>query len=126
MWKHAGIGPESFGIVVCRSVCTVLGIVSFAAQIRPELENLRPDPYKFSGPFQLSRTMGFRVTCNHSVVFILSFWGLDQEMAATLRSNWFPVLISGALRTIYRAWPVWAGLGVKLGRKMTEQVIFNL
>jgi hypothetical protein len=32
-----------------------LGLAQLQAQIRFETEDSRPDPYKFSGPFQLSR-----------------------------------------------------------------------
>ncbi len=58
--KHAEIGPESFGIVVCRSAGTVRGNVglvwpSFGSKSGPEIEDSRPDPLKFSRPFKLSR-----------------------------------------------------------------------
>ena len=53
--KHNEIGPEAFGIVVCRFVGTVtgyfgIGLAQLPARIRPEIEGSRPDPYKCSGP----------------------------------------------------------------------------
>ncbi len=50
---NAEIEPESFGIVVCRFVGTVpdiLGLV-WPSFKRLEIEDFRPDPSKFSGPF---------------------------------------------------------------------------
>ncbi len=35
-----------------------LGLAQLEAQIRFDIEDSRPDPLKFSGPFQLSRALG--------------------------------------------------------------------
>ncbi len=43
--KRAETGPEAFGVVVCRFVGNVLGILGLALhQIRLELDDFRPDP----------------------------------------------------------------------------------
>ncbi len=60
-------------------------------------------------------------TCNHSVIFDLSFVGQDHEMATKWPYNWSPGLILAAFRTIFLAWPVGTGLGAKLGRRMAEE-----
>ncbi len=43
------------------------------------------------------------LTCNHSAIFRLSCFGLDQEMVAKWLDNWSPGLFLGAFCTIFRA-----------------------
>ncbi len=50
----------------------------------------------------------------------LSIFWLDQEMTTTWPYNLSPELILRAFCTIFRAWPVGAGLGAKFGRKRAE------
>ena len=53
--------------------------------------------------------------------FYILVFGLDQEFATKWLYNWFTELILGAFCTIFRAWPLGAGLGAKLGREMAEK-----
>ncbi len=60
------------------------------------------------------------LTCNPSVILQFGFFGLDQDMASKWPYTWSPGLIEGVFSTIFRAWPVGAGLGAKFGRNMVE------
>ncbi len=70
---------------MCRFVVTMpdilgWGLAPLYAKIRLEIEDYRPDPQQFSGPFQPSREQ--YITCIHSAIFNLSFLGLEKDMAA--------------------------------------------
>ncbi len=56
--KHAEIGPESFGIVVCRSVCTVPGILGL---VWPSVRPKSGSKTKISGPVSSAEPVGPRV-----------------------------------------------------------------
>jgi hypothetical protein len=42
-------------------------------------------------------------------------------MATKWPYHWSPGLILGAFCSVFRGWPVGAGLGAKFGRQMTEE-----
>ena len=45
---------------------------------------------------------------------------VEWQIAAKLHCNWYPVVILATFCTIFRAGPVWKGLGAQFGRKAAE------